>query len=130
MNTLYCSNSGLKHIGKGDSPKLSGLLLQVGDLRSCRMALLLLDLGTVRQEGPEVMGLLLPLSLKQRRAYVIHSVIVRVILNVSVENLSVYTTTLRLLVQARTDIYGIFKTVVGILQLKNTVNINTIRNNL
>ncbi len=82
------------------------------------MALLLLDLGTVRQEGPEVTGLLLPLSLKRKRAYVIHSVIVRVILNVSVENLSVYTTTLRLMVQARTDIYDIFNRVVGILQLK------------
>lgn len=32
------------------------------------MALLLLDLGTVRQEGPEVTGLLLPLSLRWRRA--------------------------------------------------------------
>lgn len=68
------------------------------------MALLLLDLGTVRQEGPEVTGLLLPLSLRQRRAYVIHSVIMRVILDVSVVNLSVYTTTLRLMVQARTDL--------------------------
>lgn len=28
------------------------------------MALLLLDLGTVRQEGPEVTGLLLPVSLR------------------------------------------------------------------
>ncbi len=80
------------------------------------MALLLLDLGTVRQEGPEVTGLLLQLSQKQRRAYVFHSVIVRVILNVPVENVSVYTTTLRLIVQARTYNYDIFNTVVGILQ--------------
>jgi len=35
------------------------------------MALLLLDLGTVRQEGPEVIGLLLPLSLRQSGADVL-----------------------------------------------------------
>lgn len=82
----------------GDSPKLSGVLLQVGDLRSCRMALLLLDLGTVRQEGPEVTGLLLLLSLRGRRAYVIHSDNMKVILSVYIVNLSmlVYITTLTL----------------------------------
>lgn len=51
------------------------------------MALLLLDLGTVRQEGPEVTGLLLLLSLRQRRKYVIE--LMRMILSVYVVNLSV-----------------------------------------
>lgn len=50
-----------------DSPGPVGARAQLGEGSSCRMAPLLLDLGTERQDGPKVNDLLLAASLRQRR---------------------------------------------------------------